>query len=60
MVEAVAENGPDPDDGNDPLVTAVTLVAIAFEFIALVSHEAGAQAASLVAWGLRCYLDLRV
>ena len=60
MVETVAEGGSNPGDGNDPLVTAVTLVAMTLEFIALVSHEAGAQAASLVAWGLRCCLDLKV
>ena len=60
MVEAVVEGGSDPGDGKDLLVKVVTSVAITLEFIALVSHEAGTQGASLVAWVLRCYLDLRV
>lgn len=59
MVGTVAVSGSDPGGGNDPLVLAVTLVAMTLELVALVSHEAGAQAASLMAWGLRCYLDLR-
>jgi hypothetical protein len=60
MVDAVEGSGSDPGDGGDPLVAVVTAVAVALEFVALVSHEAGAQAASLAAWVLRSYLDLRV
>lgn len=56
MAEAAVSGSPQ-GDGDDPLVTALTIFASVLELFALVSHEAGAQAASLVAWVLRWYLD---
>jgi hypothetical protein len=44
----------------DPLVAVLTVIALVLELVALISREADAQTASLAAWVLRTWLDLRV